>query len=182
VVVRRPWLPIDDIVRRWTALDAAGKSLGALSGRGESTTKVGGATITLDYGTPAKRGRNIWGALVPYGAVWRTGANEATHFETDRDLVFGSGADTLFVPAGRYTLFSIPTHDGGLLIINKETGQTGTAHDPAQDLGRVRLTTRPLSAPVEVFTLRAETDDGTHLLRLQWDNAERVVPFRVRVK
>jgi hypothetical protein len=114
--------------------------------------------------------------------VWRTGANEATHFETDRDLVFGSGADTLFVPAGRYTLFSIPTHDGGLLIINKETGQTGTAHDPAQDLGRVRLTTRPLSAPVEVFTLRAETDDGTHLLRLQWDNAERVVPFRVRVK
>jgi hypothetical protein len=182
VVERRPWMPIDDIVRRWTALDAAGKSLGALSGRGESTTKVGGATITLDYGTPAKRGRNIWGALVPYGAVWRTGANEATHFETDRDLVFGSGADTLFVPAGRYTLFSIPTHDGGLLIINKETGQTGTAHDPAQDLGRVRLTTRPLSAPVEVFTLRAETDDGTHLLRLQWDNAERVVPFRVRVK
>jgi hypothetical protein len=181
-VERRPWMPIDDVVRRWMALDAAGKSLGALSGRGESTTKVGGATITLDYGTPAKRGRTIWGALVPFGAVWRTGANEATHFETDRDLVLGSGADTLVVPAGRYTLFSIPEHDGGLLIINRETGQAGTAHDPAQDLGRVRLATRPLSTPVEVFTIKAETDGGTHLLRLQWDDAERVVPFRVRVK
>ena len=181
-VERRPWMPIDDIVRRWTAMDAAGKSLGALSGRGESTSKVGGATITLDYGTPAKRGRTIWGALVPFGTVWRTGANEATHFETDRDLVFGTGGDTLFVPAGRYTLFSIPERDGGLLIINKETGQAGTAHDPAQDLGRVRLATRPLSSPVEVFTIKAETDGGAHLLHLQWDNAERVVPFRVRVK
>ena len=181
-VERRPWMPIDDIVRRWTALDAAGKGLGALSGRGESTSKVGGATITLDYGTPAKRGRTIWGALVPFGSVWRTGANEATHFETDRDLVFGTGSDTLFVPAGRYTLFSIPERDGGWLIINKETGQAGTAHDHAQDLGRVRLATRPLSTPVEVFAIRAETDGGAHLLRLQWDNAERVVPFRVRVK
>lgn len=181
-VERRPWMPIDDIVRRWTALDASGKSLGALSGRGESTSKVGEATITLDYGTPAKRGRTIWGALVPYGRVWRTGANEATHFETDRDLAFGAGADTLFVPAGRYTLFSIPERNGGLLIINKETGQAGTAHDPAQDLGRVRLATRPLAAPVEIFTIKAETDGGSHLLRLQWDNAERVVPFRVREK
>ena len=182
IVERRPWMPIDDIVRRWTALDAAGKSLGALSGRGEATSRVGGATITLDYGTPAKRGRAIWGTLVPFGAVWRTGANEATHFETDRDLVFGTGPDTLLVPAGRYTLFSIPERDGGWLIINKETGQTGTAHNPAQDLGRVRLTTRALAMPIEVFTIRAETDDGTHLLRLQWDSAERVAPFRIRVK
>ena len=182
LVERRPWMPIDDIVRRWTALDAAGKGLGALSGRGESTSTVGGATITLDYGTPAKRGRTIWGALVPFGTVWRTGANEATHFETDRDLIFGTGADTLVVPAGRYTLFSVPERDGGWLIINKETGQAGTAHDPAQDLGRVRLATRTLSSPVEIFTIKAETDGGNHLLRLQWDNAERVVPFRVRVK
>ena len=182
IVERRPWMPIDAIVRRWTALDASGRSLGALSGRGEANSKVGGATITLDYGTPAKRGRAIWGALVPFGSVWRTGANEATHFETDRDLVFGTASDTLLVPAGRYTLFSIPERDGGWLIINKETGQAGTAHDPAQDLGRVRLATRALSMPVELFTIKAETDDGTHLLRLQWDNVERVAPFQVRVK
>ncbi len=142
--------------------------------------QVGGATIGLDHGTPAKRGRAIWGALVPFGSVWRTGANEATHFETDRDLVFGTGADTLAVPAGRYTLFSVPERDGGWLIINRETGQAGTAHDPAQDLGRVRLISRPLSAPVETFTIKAETEGASNLLRLQWDSAERVAPFRVR--
>jgi len=180
LVERRPWMPIDDIVRRWTAQDAAGRSLGALSGRTQSKDVIGGATIGLDHGTPSKRGRTIWGALVPYGSVWRTGANEATHFETDRDLVFGAGADTLVVPAGRYTLFSVPERDGGWLSINRETGPAGTAHDPARDIGRVRLTTRPLSAPVETFTIKAEPEGGANLLRLQWDNAERVAPFRVR--
>jgi hypothetical protein len=101
-------MPVDDIVERWTEQDAAGRSVGALSGRARMTSNVGGATISLDYGTPSKRGRSIWGALVPFGAVWRTGANQATHFETDRDLVLGTGRDTLVVPTGRYTLFSIP--------------------------------------------------------------------------
>jgi hypothetical protein len=180
IVERRPWMAIDDVVRRWTAQDAAGRSLGALSGRARTTGTVGGATISLDHGTPSKRGRAIWGALVPYGAVWRTGANEATHFETDTDLVFGTGADTLAVPAGRYTLFSVPDRDGGWLIVNRETGQAGTAHDPARDLGRVRLSTRPLPAPVETFTIKAEAEGGVNLLHLQWDGSERVVPFRVR--
>ena len=180
VVERRPWMPIDDIVRRWTAQDASGRSLGALSGRARTSSVVGGATIGLDHGTPSKRGRTIWGALVPFGAVWRTGANEATHFETDRDLVFGTGADTVLVPAGRYTLFSVPDRDGGWLIINRETGQAGTAHDPAKDLGRVRLSARPLAAVVETFTIKAESEGGANLLRLQWDDAERVAPFHVR--
>jgi Protein of unknown function (DUF2911) len=182
VVERRPWMAMDDIVKRWVAQDAAGKSVGALSGRGRTTTSVGGATISLDYGTPAKRGRVIWGRLVPFGAVWRTGANEATHFETDRDLVFGSGHDTLAMPAGRYTLFSIPERDGGWLIISRQTGQAGTAYDSAHDLGRVRLTTRSLPAEVEVFTIKAEAEGGVNLLRLQWDTSERVAPFRVRPK
>jgi hypothetical protein len=182
IVERKKWMPIDAILRRWSAQDAAGKSLGALSGRGRSTSKVGGATISLDYGTPSKRGRAIWGSLVPFGSIWRTGANAATHFETDRDLVFGTGADTLVVPAGRYTLFSVPERDGGVLIINRETEQAGTAHDPAQDLGRVRLTARPLPSPVERFTIAAEAEGGVNLLRLQWDTSERVVPFRVRAK
>jgi hypothetical protein len=180
IVERRPWMPIDDLVKRWTAQDASGRSLGALSGRSQTSNVVGGATIGLDHGTPSQRGRKIWGALVPFGAVWRTGANTASHFETDRDLVFGSGRDTLVVPAGRYTLFSVPERDGGWLIINRETGQAGTAHDPAQDLGRVRLSTQPLATPVETFTIKAETEAGANLLRLQWDDSERVVPFRVR--
>ena len=182
VVERRPWMPIDDIVRRWTAQDASGRSLGALSGRSRTSSVVGGATISLDHGTPSKRGRVIWGSLVPFGTVWRTGANEATHLETDRDLVFGTAPDTLAVPAGRYTLFSVPERDGGWLIINRETGQAGTAYDPAKDLGRVRLLVRTLSTPVETFTIKAETEGGRNLLRLQWDDSERVVPFKVSPK
>ena len=180
VVERRPWMAIDDIVRRWAAQDAAGKSLGALSGRARTTSTVGGATIEVDHGTPSKRGRSIWGGLVPFGVVWRTGANEATHIETDRDLVLGTGPDTLLVPAGRYTLFSIPEANGGWLIVNRQTGQTGTAYDSARDLGRVRLSRRPLPGLVETFTIRAEADGGANLLRLQWDQAELVVPFRVK--
>lgn len=183
VVERRPWMPLDGLVARWSALDAAGRSLGALSGRAEATGTVGAATLTVDYGTPAKRGREIWGALVPYGEVWRTGANMATHFSTDHDLVLGAGADTLLVPAGSYTLFSIPAAEGGVLVVSRQTGQTGTAYDPARDLGRVPLTARPLGDVVEVFTIEVapvESPVADGEIRLRWDRAERVVPFRVR--
>ena len=184
VVTRRPWMPqaaTDALVQRWAALDAAGRQLGALSGRAEATGSVGGAMVSVDYGTPAARGRAIWGALVPYGAVWRTGANQATHLTTDRDLVLGSGADTVVVPAGRYTLYTIPTARGGQLIVNRMTGQGGTTYDAAQDVGRVPMVAGTLATPVETFTIRIEPGEGdAGTLRLQWANGERYVPFRVR--
>lgn len=183
LVERRPWMSDDAIgvvATRWGEQDVAGRSLGALSGRAQLDATVAGARVGADYGTPSKRGRVIWGTLVPFGQVWRTGANQATHFTTDRDLVFGTGADTLLVPAGRYTLFSIPEHDGGLLIISKQTGQAGTAYDPAHDLGRVRLTARPLAETVETFTIAATPEGAGGILRLQWDRTELIAPFRVR--
>jgi hypothetical protein len=183
LVERRPWMSDEGIglvATRWAEQDAAGRSLGALSGRAQLDAAVGGARIGADYGTPSKRGREIWGTLVPFGQVWRTGANQATHFTTDRDLVFGTGADTLLVPAGRYTLFSIPARDGGVLIISRETGQAGTAYNPAHDLGRVRLIARPLAEPVELFTIAANPEGTGGVLRLQWDRTELVAPFRVR--
>jgi hypothetical protein len=176
VVERRPWMPdaqLAEMASRWSARDATGRPFGALSGRGETTVQTGGARVTVNFGTPAVRGRGIWGALVPYGQVWRTGANEATHLETDRDLVLG---DSLVVPAGRYTLYTIPEANGGTLIVNRQTGQGGTTYDAARDLGRVRLTSRPLQAPQELFNIAL--DPG--LLRLQWADRELVVPMRVR--
>lgn len=167
------------LARRWAADDAAGRGIAALSGRAQATGRVGAATLRLDYGTPAMRGRAIWGALVPYGQVWRTGANEATHLETDRDLVLGAGADTLVVPAGRYTLFSIPAEAGGVLIVNRQTGQNGTQYDAARDLGRVPLAARPLAQPVESFTIAVD-GAAPGLLRLQWGPRELVVPVRAR--
>lgn len=180
IVERRPWLALDALAARWQADDAAGRSFGALSGRGETVATVRGAQLALDYGTPVRRGRAIWGALVPWGDVWRTGANLATHLTTDRDLVFGQGADTLAVPAGRYTLFTVPAADGGQLIVSRQTGQNGNSYDPAQDLGRVAAAFRPLTQSVELFTIAVDETPAGGLLRLQWADGEMVAPFRVR--
>jgi hypothetical protein len=176
VVERRPWLELAPLAARYAAADAAGRSFGALAGRGAATDTVHGATLVFDYGTPSVRGREIWGALVPFGKVWRTGANRATHVRTDRELLVGD----VVVPAGEYTLFSIPERDGGRLIINRQTGQNGQEHDAARDLARVPMRTRALAEPVELFTIEAaETPEGGEL-RLKWDRTEYYVPFKVR--
>ena len=180
VVDRRPWMAIEGLARRWAAADAAGRTAGALSGRDTARAIIGGATLLVDYGTPYKRGRAVWGTLIPFGQVWRTGANMATHFTTSANLLLGSGADTLAVPAGSYTLFSIPETGGGTLIVSAQTGQSGTAYNPARDLGRVRMRARPLPSAAERFTIALADDDGTGAIRLQWDGTEMVVPFRVR--
>jgi hypothetical protein len=172
-------MALDALAARWTAADAAGASVGALSGRAAVTSTVAGATITIDHGTPSKRGREIWGVLVPFGQVWRTGANQATQFTTDRDLVFGTGTGALAVPAGAYTLFSIPERAGGLLIINRQTGQAGTAYDASRDLGRIPLDARPLPEDVEVFSIAVTPDGDAGELRLKWDRTELVARFTV---
>jgi hypothetical protein len=179
LVERGPWMSLDALAAHWRAADAAGASVGALSGRAAVTSTVAGATITIDHGTPSKRGREIWGVLVPFGQVWRTGANQATQFTTDRDLVFGTGTGALVVPAGAYTLFSIPERAGGLLIVNRQTGQAGTAYDASRDLGRVPLEARPLPEAVEVFSIAVTPDGDGGALRLQWDRTELVARFTV---
>ncbi|WP_412069418.1 DUF2911 domain-containing protein [Rubrivirga sp. IMCC43871] len=160
--------------------DAAGRPFGDLSGRGEAVASIGGATVAVDYGQPQRRGREIWGALVPWGEVWRTGANRATHLTTDRALVLDPEGAALAVPAGEYTLFSIPQADGGALIVNRQTGQGGTTYDPAQDLGRVPLARSPLDATVEAFTIAVEeTGPNAGRLALRWDRDAFSVSFAV---
>jgi len=114
--------------------------------------------------------------VVPWGTVWRTGANAATQFRTDRDLVIGG----VVVPAGTYTLFSLPAQTGWQLIVNRQTGQWGTAYDSAQDLIRVPLTVSALGAPVEVFTIAVEPQDAGGVLSFAWDRTRAQVPFTVR--
>lgn len=181
VVTRVPWLELDSIAARWAAADRAGRGVGELSGRGREESHVAGAHILVDYGTPTRRGRDIFGVVVPWGQVWRTGANRATHLTTDKPLVLGDPATgTLQVPAGEYTLFSILAEDGGHLIVNRQTGQTGTAYDAAQDLGRVRMRRRMVAEPVEQFTIQvAAVEGGGGELRLVWDRSVFAVPFRV---
>src|SRR5271154_7406097 len=110
----------------------------------------GGKSITVDYSSPRADGRKIFGSLVPYGEVWRAGANKATTFVTTTDLKVG-GKD---VPAGSYTIFAIPTPDKWTLIISKKTGEWGTDYPgEANDLARVDMKVTPLAAPMENFTI-----------------------------
>ena len=127
---------------------------------------AGGKTVTIDYSSPRKKGRNIFPDLVPYGKVWRTGANEATTFVTTGDVMVGS----THVPAGSYTLFTVPGKDKWTLIISKKTGEWGTEYPgEKEDLARVEMKAGTASAPVENFTISLEkAGNGCHLT-LAWD-------------
>jgi hypothetical protein len=155
---------------------AARGAVGALSTRDTVTAEVSGAKLWIDYGQPRARGRRVFGGLVPYGQVWRTGANAATQFRTSVDLHFGS----VTVPAGMYTLWSIPTANGATLIVNKQTGQWGTQYDSAQDLVRIPMRVRKLPAAQEQFTVRVDQAEQGGALVFGWENSEMIAPFRVK--
>ncbi|HEX6040158.1 DUF2911 domain-containing protein [Longimicrobium sp.] len=130
-----------------------------------------GERIYVDYGRPYMRGRTIMGGLVPYGRVWRTGANAATTFVTPRDVRIG---ETL-VPAGTYTLYTLPGEQAWQLIVNKQTGQWGTQYDPAQDLTRIPMKVERTAAPVEQFTISLVPGTG---LVMEWENTRVSVPIQ----
>lgn len=167
----------------WDALDQeamaaafAGRPMGELSGRGQIDDVVAGVHFTGHYGEPLKRGRDIFGGLLAYGEWWRTGANQATHLSFDRDIVI----DGEVVPAGDYTLSSIPEEDGGVLIINRQTGQGGQSYDESMDQARVQMRREALNEVVEAFEIRAVEADGGGRLELRWDDTVYWVPFTVR--
>jgi hypothetical protein len=159
----------------WAAREKASGAMGQLSTRDTTRAAVAGATFWIDYGRPTKRGRVIMGELVPYGQVWRTGANAATQFRTDKNLQFGS----VTIPAGFYSLFSIPGPSEWTLIVNSETGQTGTAHKPDRDLYRIPMKVSALPQPVERFTIAVTPGEGGGVLSLEWDTTRASAPFTV---
>ncbi len=156
--------------------DARGEGLGTPSPGATVTESGGGATFEIAYSRPAMRGREIWGGLVPYGEVWRTGANAATQFSTDRDLVIGEAE----VPAGAYTLWSVYTAESATLIINSQTGQWGTQYDEEQDLVRVPMNAEGLEESTDRFTISIEPTEDGGILQLNWDRTRFTVPMRVR--
>ncbi|HVJ09595.1 MAG TPA: DUF2911 domain-containing protein [Acidisarcina sp.] len=144
-----------------------------LSPPAQASVVLKGKTITIDYSAPSMRGRKIAGELVPYNKVWRTGANAATTLKTPINLKIG----TLSVPAGTYTIYSLPTANDCTLIINKQTGQWGTEYDESKDLGRVGMTAITLPDPVETFVIKFDPvqKDATEL-HLVWENTDLSVP------
>ena len=130
------------------------------------TATLAGKKLTVSYGRPYVKGRAIFGGLVPWGEVWRTGADEATTFTTEADVVIGG----LKVPKGKYALFTIPTEKQWTLVLNKTAEQWGAfKYDATQDLGRVPMTVASVAKPVEQFTIEMVPAGKKVTLKLSWD-------------
>lgn len=168
-------LDFDATAKAWAAYEAAHGRMGQISPADTLRATVGNANVEIAYSRPLKRGRAIFGSnIVPWNQVWRTGANAATQFTTSADLMFG----TTLIPAGKYTLWTLPTPTGAKLIFNSQTGQWGTDYDAAKDFARVDLVQSILAKPVEQFTFAIVPQGTGAVLRYSWDDREYSIPFR----
>ena len=149
------------------------------------SARLDGNRVTIVYGRPYSKDpktgqiRQIWGTLVPYGKVWRTGADEATLLLTQQPLELGG----TLIPAGAYTLYTLLAEDGSAqLLINKKLGQWGAdPYDATQELAKVALTREPLASQLDQFTMAIEKNPaGGGLLKLMWENTQFSVPFTVK--
>jgi len=177
IAQRVPSLEFDNVVKGWAAAEAArGGTTGQMSPPDTVRSSIGGANLVVAYSRPFKRGRVIFGNIVPWNQVWRTGANAATMFTTDKDLAFG----TTVVPAGKYTLWTVPTPTGAKLIFNSETGQWGTDYHADKDFVRVDLAGKQVSPPVEQFVIGVAPQGSGGVLSFTWDDRQYSVPFVVK--
>lgn len=151
---------------------------------GISGAVIDGARVIVYYSRPLSKSptsdevRKIWGTLVPYGQVWRFGANEATHLITPAALTIGGTT----IPAGTYSLFMLPAESGpSKLIISKKVGQLGTEYDDKQDLARIDMTKSTLAESVPQFTIAISPNpDGGGTFAVRWENAEFAVPIAAK--
>ena len=168
---------VKSIVQRFEAVETKAGTVKQLSVRDTMRTQIGNAMFTIDYGRPLLRGRELLGDVLPYDRVWRTGANAATQFTTSAPIKLAG----MQVPAGTYTLWTVP-HIGGVdLVVNRQAGQWGTEYDGSRNLGIARITTQPLAAPVEEFTISivpGETKHGT--LVMEWGSFRWTAPIEVQ--
>ena len=183
-LARVPDVDVSKAAAAWSAAPA----MGILSPADSVITRVGSANVAIRYSRPSKRGRVVFGdsavAMEPWGKVWRTGANEATRFSTDRDLTIGGAV----VPAGNYTLWTQLDRGGWKLIVNKQllrpdnSGRLlwGTMYDPQFDLIRVPMTMSALPSPVEHMTIALEPDGDGATLKVMWDVTQATVAVKAR--
>lgn len=176
-VERVPSADVRALAVAFAAREAAGQGFGSsASPRDTAAATIGSATISVDYGRPSARGRNVWQNGVLGDTIWRTGANAATQLTTSADLVVAGTT----IPAGKYTLWTRAAPGGRYeLIFNKQTGQWGTVYNAAQDLVRVPLEVSEIPH-VERFTITIDNRDAGGVLRLAWGPKQLALPFTVR--
>jgi Protein of unknown function (DUF2911) len=162
------------LVFMWAALPAHAQDKKTASPAAKVTQTVGTAKINIDYSRPSVKGRKIWGELVPMGEVWRTGANSATVFETDKPVMI-QGKE---LPAGKYALFTVPGEKEWTIIFNSDAGQWGAyKYDKAKDVLRVMAKPEKAAALTEMLTIELAADGKAAIV---WENVK--VPFMVKAK
>lgn len=167
---------VQPIATQFAALEQKGGGVMQLSVRDTTRANIGPATFTVDYGRPLARGRQLLGSLIPYGDVWRTGANAATQFTTSAPITLAG----IEVPPGTYTLWTLPQATGTELIVNKQIGQWGTSYDRAQDLGRARMASDTVGTPVERFTISiVAANEQRGALTMAWGSFRWTAPIVV---
>ena len=168
---------VKSIAERLVALETKAGTVKQLSVRDTMQAQIGNAIFTVDYGRPLVRGRKLPGDVLPYDRVWRTGANAATQFTTSAPIKLAG----LQVPAGTYTLWTIPHTSGVDLVVNRQTGQWGTEYNSSRNLGVARITTEEPAASVEEFTISIAPIDTRHgMLVMEWGSLRWTAPIEVQ--
>lgn len=168
-------LDLDDHIKKFTRNEEI-EPLKPLNKKDSVILTIHGAELRIDYSRPSKRGREIFGAVVPWDRVWRTGANEPTQLKTSKSIYF-NGKE---LPAGHYSLFTLPSKQGWTLIINKQTNMWGTDHDPSFDIMRLPMQTTSLSTPVEMMIIEMNKVGEQGMLSVSWDSTKAFIPFTVK--
>jgi DUF2911 family protein len=159
----------------WTSYGQFGRSKYTSPPANVAAT-IAGKKITIDYYAPSMHGRKVMGGLVPFGEVWCTGANWATKITTEANLQMGG----LKLPAGSYSIWTLPNANEWTLIINSQTGQFHRDYDSSRDFGRTKMNLKMLADPVETFKIDLRPDGGNRgTLALVWETTEASIPFTV---
>jgi hypothetical protein len=175
--VRTAPIDIGSAAKAFAARDRAGAGVGVASPDQLVNATIGGKSVVLSFGSPRRRNREILGLVVPYDKIWRTGANAATTLITPADLTIGGAR----IPAGSYSLWTLPTRSGVQLIINSQSGQWGTSYDAKRDVARVAMQTSAMSTPKEDFAIEiAPTGTNSAELHISWDTFKWSVPVTIK--
>ena len=148
------------------------------SPRARATCKFAdGKTITVNYSSPRMRGRKVFGDLVPFGEVWRAGADDATSFVPNVDLTVGGKS----IPAGKYTMFTLPTQTKWALIISKQTGEWGIPYPGEKfDFARLEMKVSKLGSPLENFTISFDQTGTNCTMKLDWETTRASIDISER--
>lgn len=134
--------------------------------------------VKVIYGRPSVRERDIFGSLVPFGEVWRTGANEATEITTTGDITFGGNR----LPAGTYSMFTIPGEESWTIILNEQLGQWGSyTYSQERDVFRIQANVQKTHEKTEMFTILLESNtNSTGTMTMEWEHTRIVVPIALK--